>query len=1090
MDQEYLRNIMGSPYVNEGAFTQLKVKSAQAMSIFEGLESTDPTLRYLWEGFMRYLKYAMKHWESKISPMLNGVAPGKQKQVKDQLDALAKILFPAIPPTIGTPPSSAPPSPLPLDSDYTIEEGFWDTIKQGMGMNKTFGSNDSLTILNNWKNYIVSVFQGFVKKASRKTKMAEPQIYAALARIHLENPTWQIARNMQQIVNHFKTIQGIGDIREPVTTAPASVPPTSAGTPPAPPTSAPPTSAAPTSAAPASAAPASAGTPSGGGAEPSSEEPSITHGGVFKILPKDYSFIILHAIKVINNAVMSDKSHTGHYFDKDPTTNAYIPLPTEFEGPSPIKESRIKLKWLLREITSPPKSNAPVHTPPPDDNVEPEIPGEFLYNFHSKFRKLPATSWNIDVKPIDPNLKKDVEGLPGVKIKVIWNCHKGENKIYVVAYKDGKSSDSLMIMRFGDDDVNSKAGATTQGDDQFFTTNKIVQDSDPYNDSKLEGASPEILQQIKVEEEKLLRSLMATTHRKIMEFKSKKGLAVFPLKWYDDGSVTYKQNPGDGTPTNELNGIWIEPPISRVEVGKKLQGKDYKKWEDSLNHTGYFEQFPNIKPKDISAYPAYAEAEKTMKQEHHDLTLLMSAWMKLRQDGIAPEHITADQLLAEALKPKVYYDAIKGLVNSSHMNKEEATAKVDNAEMLYAAIGKKLTDISLEDLLKAAYKGKIPTDTTKEPGGPGGPEGPEGLPPTPPVKPPGGGSPTSIPSGIVKMDDTGETAGNKFTVTDVSPEKIEIKIDKKIISMPRTNWDAGIKNGSITLDNPTDKPPEDLSVSSAPKSPSGPTAPVKIPDDLSADDIVPHSIDGFITYPMDGGKYYYYTPIKTMKLPSGIKVEEGGLYSLKRLKEQGVQAIPTNKSADELADNTVPHSIEGFKTTPMDGGKYYYYEPIKTTVLANGTKVKHGNLYDLNWLIKNGVPVQAISTNKSPDKSPDKSSAVPSTNPGSKSPASDPASGSEPSQTPSISNPDKKKKKKVTPELSIDKNDGTLMYMNKDGYKHYISKKTAMYYAKKYSAFADLVNNSGIDLNTLKESRYSLNEKLINPFQRDNFLLS
>ena len=77
MDHEYLQNVMGSPYVDEGRFGQLKAKAAQAMGAVGTMAGhqieprTETTLRSLWEGFMSSLKKAMKDWEGQVLSLIH-----------------------------------------------------------------------------------------------------------------------------------------------------------------------------------------------------------------------------------------------------------------------------------------------------------------------------------------------------------------------------------------------------------------------------------------------------------------------------------------------------------------------------------------------------------------------------------------------------------------------------------------------------------------------------------------------------------------------------------------------------------------------------------------------------------------------------------------------------------------------------------------------------------------------------------------------------------------------------------------------------------------------------------------------------------
>src|SRR5271169_615658 len=105
MDYEYLQNMMGSPYVQEGAFSRLKAKGAQAMGALgtmagEPIQNpTETKVRSLWEGFMSSLKKVMKDWEGVSDNSFDKQVSldDRQQQVKYDLDGLAKLLKPVGP---------------------------------------------------------------------------------------------------------------------------------------------------------------------------------------------------------------------------------------------------------------------------------------------------------------------------------------------------------------------------------------------------------------------------------------------------------------------------------------------------------------------------------------------------------------------------------------------------------------------------------------------------------------------------------------------------------------------------------------------------------------------------------------------------------------------------------------------------------------------------------------------------------------------------------------------------------------------------------------------------------------------------------
>ena len=726
---------MGSPYVQEGAFSRLKAKGAQAMGALGAMAGhqvqspAETKLHSLWDGFIASLKGNMRDWFNQVSPMLDQQVPltnEKQQQVKETLDELSRLLSSVGPKKIGTAPDDYAgvgartkrrnPDTFVKGSAYNrsttsptkltemVEEGFWDAAKRDMKLNKALGSNDPSNILDSYKNHVLSLFQKFMQDAVKMTKMTAQQIYSVLAKMQPSQQGWQAAGNMQKVVQNLQTLQSVGDIKgqgEPPVIHPSS---SAAEVPPV--IQQPPSAQQPTPIPPQK--PPEQTSPQQNGAQ------GVSQGGDGTIQPQEYPYIILHAIKIINGAVQADFSRTGHFFDKNPS-GAYNKLPTDFTGPLLTKES--KLGWLLKEIVNPPK-NKGQEGEKGEGGEEKEVrenPNEFLYNFHSKFSKYPGQPFSVYVPPV--GISNEVPGLQGVKIEVIWNCSKYLNRIYVISEKNGKKSSPLMIMQFYDHNVSSQAGATEGGTNQF-SVEKIVKDSNPVTGSKLKDAPPEVLNDIHKESETFMRSLMVTTHRKSMEFKAKKSKNVFPLKWDETtGAVFYKDEEG-----NSQN-------ISQAKVKEKLEGEyeDAQKWAKSLEYFGYFEKFKNLKPMDIEEYPAFEKAQtellNTGMAENTVNKRLNKAWMTLRKEK-APEKITKEELIAfvngepssdqpeTGEVPSAFTDAKMALQKLGH-KEQDAIKLVTKAWVNLAATkkaeGKTEKDITADELLQASVSGKKST---------------------------------------------------------------------------------------------------------------------------------------------------------------------------------------------------------------------------------------------------------------------------------------------------------------------------------------------------------------------------------------------
>ena len=719
MDHEYLQNVMGSPYVQEGAFSRLKAKGAQAMGAIGAMAGhqiqspVETQLRSLWEGFVSSLKKLMKDWEGQVSPMFDQKVPltnEKQQQVKEALDALAQTLSSMGPQKVGNFPQGEHdprvrnqrdnPETYVKGSAYNrsttsptkltelMAEGFWDAANRDMGLNKALGSNDPSTILDKYKNQVLSIFQNFMKDAVKMTRMTAQQIYAVLAKMQPAKGGWQAAGNMQKVVGQLKTLQSIGDIKG--TGAPPVInPPADATQPEAQPEPEPeaqpeqPAQQQPTP----QPAPQAQPQPTAQQTPPPAQGAGIA-GGSGSTSADELPFIVLKAMKIIIDAVKNDKQHVGTFFSGGE-------LPKDYGGNTLYG----KVSPTVTETTSGPK---PKGGAAGEDNFpeppEKEVPNQFLYNFHSKHRKTPASSFSIQVKPVtEPEVVEELPSKPTVE--VWWQNEGHKNRIFAVATTQGKKSKPVPIMQFFDNEVSSKAGSTTPTDPNFFTADKVLQASNPNGDSPIAKASEQVKAEIKQLEPDLLRALMATTGRKAMEFVPK-STKIFRMKYDEAGDVTTK----DGTYDKEEVKANLASPNPKVAEA----------WSETLDAYGYFESFPDMKPgAAASASPASASG---LPQAYEDGVKALTQIMKAK--GVKPEQV---QKQAEQMA-------------------QQAWVKLK---------GQGKTDITAEDVLQMALSGKPNTPSKPEaPEAPAAPEAPSGADVSKPAgEPPAAKEPTAPVSG-------------------------------------------------------------------------------------------------------------------------------------------------------------------------------------------------------------------------------------------------------------------------------------------------------------------------------------------------------
>jgi len=679
MDIEYLQNVMGSPYVTEGAFDRLKARGAQAMGAIgatAGYQIKNPAetkIQSLWWGFISSLNRVMMDWKNQVSPMFGSDVkiPVEVRRIKKALDSIAQTLTPN--PYIN--------KPVNQNLKTLTKEGLWDAAKRDMGLNKALASNNPTSILNSYKNYVLSLFQNFMKDAMKSTKLPPKEIYSILAKIQPKENGWQATGNMQKIVQQLQKLQTpTVPTNAPAANLTATIPtqnPSVTTTPTVPPpfpTQQPSTavagSSAPSSTPPVaqqqSTFPPQTQTPYGQGL-PSSDTDSIPS--------QDMPYVIIAALRIIIDAAKSDEDHAlGLFGTTDPKTkvkSGYPPLATNWDSGPSVTAS-------LQEIDVGPKPKSGGIKP--DDDLNPdkeadkkakeeiiykEYPGEFLYNFHSRYSKHPGTPFTIRVTPI--NISSEIKNIPGASVEVWWHNDGGTNQIYVSEVKDGKKTRPTLIIEFDDHEINPKSGASTPGNINFFSIEKVVQNSNPYSNSKLSSAPADVKSEIKGLEDDVLRALLATVQRKNMEFVSrgwqeKKAADKANQQVKAEQSTSAIGDDGSLTYTDDVSKQQVSVSMDQIKQILKGPLEPASLMRKRLETFGYFEQFPDSMPPPANATNVWKDANAALTTlgftKNKANTLLAQAWMYIKDNNPTASvweddaNITPEFFVSKALKKK------------------------------------------------------------------------------------------------------------------------------------------------------------------------------------------------------------------------------------------------------------------------------------------------------------------------------------------------------------------------------------------------------------------------------------------------------
>jgi hypothetical protein len=630
MDNEYLQNVLGSPYVNEGAFDRLKAKGAQTiggMGAMAGYQVQNPAeikLKSLWGGFVSSLEKVMTDWKSQVSPMLGADVKldATSRQIRKNLDSLAQTLTPY---DVGAYRSTVKPNPAALKT--LTKEGIWDAAKRSMGLNKALSSNNPMTITNSYKNYVLSLFQNFMKDAVKSTGLAAQQIYKTLAKIQPKENGWQAAGNMQRVVQQLQKLQTpllktapqyggpVPPHLSPSTPSSVSAPPAPTST-----TSDPiaPSIVAqkPSTIAPSIVAqkPSTIGstppvigstlpqTPSSSNPPLPSSEVSTLAGDDFDIPTSELPRLVVKAFRIIVDAAKSDEDHALGLFgitDKETKIKSEYPkLATSWgSGPSITAVQENQLPGEGPEGVGYVDPDVKTNQAANDAIIHKEYPGEFLYNFHSRFNKYPSQPFSIPVTPVNesPDIK-DGSGNVLASVEVWWQGNSTFNKIFLVEVKEKKKSKPTLFLRFSDHYVSAKSGAATPGHQNFFNLTDVVEKSNPNINLT---ADPSVRNAISQMNDDIFRSLLVTTHRKSMEFVSR-GWKEHKAKEAEEKKANVEMPTSmispDGTLTYTEASSGKQVSVTKEQLKTFLKGPMFqaKSWRDRLESVDYFDKFPDM----------------------------------------------------------------------------------------------------------------------------------------------------------------------------------------------------------------------------------------------------------------------------------------------------------------------------------------------------------------------------------------------------------------------------------------------------------------------------------------------------------------
>lgn len=563
MDIEYLQNIAGSSYVDEGLGDRIRSRGAsgaQRISAMTGGSFSDlnyTKVESLFNNFIRRIAKTLKDFAEGDNSVANRLEQMRPQVTEQHLAVIQQLkdLYHSIVPTFFQQHQLKHSVLNPRGTGPQLSEMLKEGIfSRGMSLNAALQTNDPTTILNAYISDIKREYNSFLRDAIKITNAPKDYVKRVVGNL---NQKWT------PLLNKVEQVSGT----PPVQPAPPQ-PQQTAQQPPSQQAAAAPVSATP----PAAVPPA-----------PQAQSPEISKN--------DFGGIVDRVVDIIIETVSSDLERAEKFISKPGAVPTQKGLPTDWEQPPLTKEP---------DVTPTNEAEIAVEKEPEDKGDEddqkedePEAHGEFLYNFHSRYDK--QRNFAIEVKPTNQSLNIYKLGSGNTKkLNVIWYNKRHENDIYVkhtpvqiekqgdtTITKQTAKTEQVLLFRFWDDQVNPRNAQSKK-----FNVKLLLDQANPLAGDLLNGADPAVLDNLNKKTEPLLRALYATTYRKAMEFKRR----LISLFFDNAGNLYQAKRTGNELVTKDQ----ITAHINSTNV------KERQRWIKSLDRIKFFDKFPDMKPKNQS----------------------------------------------------------------------------------------------------------------------------------------------------------------------------------------------------------------------------------------------------------------------------------------------------------------------------------------------------------------------------------------------------------------------------------------------------------------------------------------------------------
>ena len=645
MDLEYLQNIANSPFITEKLLDRTIARGASLNQRFNSIAGGDykdlnqTKIESLCKGFYNNALNILKDFYENQAPRLGKIQNLKPeiKTFIDNIDSVYTSLIPFETSRIGkdvlNPRNAtrdkdsiiqgiqAPPQKVPS----SIAESLWDQFSKYNAIQK----NDPTSIVNYYIGQLKKIYNDFIYNCKKTTSLSEISIKQIVK--NLGNKKFY---KMLEAVENLKNTEKILTDKEKEVAASKTS-----------------NSTLPQQSTPSSASAtgsSSTAIPNGGNTGGSGTSNNNNN-------KEEFITIVNDVIDTIINTVKSDIVQRKGFSHE---------LPSVWDA---FKES---INYGNSE----------------DSEVEPhpEIEGEFLYNFASRYNKFPG---GFSIIMGSPHIITFSNG-EQINIEVWWNTKRHYNNIIVKSTGSDNKSTQQYIFGFYDTDVSAEMNAQ-----KTFSIKKLIEKANPNNNLIKD---PDVINKLSSKTNDLFKALYVTVIRKGgMEFKSK-NKGMLSLVADTDGNVTIYNK---GVPSKKL---------SKTEIKELIYAntEESKKWITALDYIDYFIKNPDVKkPVPVEEEPEFKQAViKLVDDKGYDVdkaTLLAKdAWSKIKK---LPGNIKTDEIVNIVTKKNdLFTTGVHALMNLGHKKQDaEPYVKtiIDNIEK-----SKDISSISSEEFIKLLVK--------------------------------------------------------------------------------------------------------------------------------------------------------------------------------------------------------------------------------------------------------------------------------------------------------------------------------------------------------------------------------------------------